>query len=144
MRILIDEDSPVQLLGALRHLLPRHQVDHVTEINWRGKKDRSVLRDAANAGYEVFITNDRNQFNDPDECAAIKRSRLHHVSYSQRRQGLTGLGLALGAVLAAMPMVMAELEQADGQRLVHIAGLSPGHRFEATDPARNPPKYWPR
>jgi hypothetical protein len=39
---------------------------------------------------------------------------------------------------------MEELEQANGQRLVHIAGLDPNRRFELTDPARNPPKYWLR
>jgi hypothetical protein len=43
-----------------------------------------------------------------------------------------------------MPMVMMELEQSQGQRLVHIVGLDPARRFEVTNPASNPPKYWPR
>jgi hypothetical protein len=51
---------------------------------------------------------------------------------------------ALGAVIAAMPMLMEDLEQVDGQRLVHIVGLDPGRRYEVTDPAANPPNYWPR
>jgi hypothetical protein len=57
---------------------------------------------------------------------------------------MEGLGLALGAVIAAMPMVMASLEQAEAQQLVHIAGLDPNRRFEMTNPKRAPPRYWPR
>lgn len=57
---------------------------------------------------------------------------------------MIGLGLALGSIIAAMPIVMEELEQADGQRLVHIVGLDPGRRYELTDPAVAPPRYWPR
>jgi hypothetical protein len=36
MRVLIDEDTAVQLLEPLRHLLRRHTVDHVALINWKG------------------------------------------------------------------------------------------------------------
>jgi hypothetical protein len=56
---------------------------------------------------------------------------------------MVGLGLALGAVIAAMPMVIEELKQADSQRLVHIVGLEPSRRYEMTDPATKPPVYWP-
>jgi PIN like domain len=144
MRILVDENTAVQLIGPLRHLLPRHEVVHITDIGWSGKKDRPLLRDAGRRTYEVFLTRDSNQLNDPEECRAIKASGLHHVRYEQRKTGLAGLALALGAVIAAMPAVMAELEAADGQRLVHIVSLDPGRRrFEAIDPARDPPRYWP-
>lgn len=143
MRVLIDEDTAVQVLGPLQHLLRNHTVEHVALINWKGKKDRNVLADARRRGYDAFMTRDRNQLNDPAECDAIKKSQLHHIRYAQRREGMTGLGLALGAIIAAMPMVVLELEQADGQRLVHIAGLDPGRRFEMTDPAESPPAYWP-
>ncbi|HUY51688.1 MAG TPA: hypothetical protein VMV92_39305 [Streptosporangiaceae bacterium] len=144
MRVLIDEDTAVQLIEPLRHLLIRHQVDHVSKIKWKGKKDRNVLPDAKGAGYDVIITRDRNQLMDPDECDAIKRSGLHHVRYAQRREGTEGLGLALGAIIAAMPMVMAALERASGQQLVHIAGLDPNRRYEMTDPKKDPPRYWRR
>lgn len=144
MRVLIDEDTAVQLLEPLRHLLRRHTVEHVATINWKGKKDRRVLADARGARYDAIITRDRNQLSDPAECAAIKKSGLHHIRYAQRREGMTGLGLALGSIIAAMPMVMEELEDAEGQMLVHIVALDPGRRFELTDPATDPPRYWPR
>lgn len=144
MRVLVDEDTAVQVVPVLRHLLPRHEIRHITDIGWTSKKDRPVLRDAARAGYQVFLTKDRNQLDDPAECSEIKRSKLHHVRYSQRQQGLRGLGLALGAIISAMPLVVEELERADGQRLVRINGLDPTRRFEMVDPARKPPSYWPR
>jgi hypothetical protein len=143
MRVLIDEDTAVQLLEPLRHLLRKHTVEHIATIKWKGKKDRNVLPDARKAGYDVIITRDHNQLSDPAECDAIKKSTLHHIRYSQRREGMIGLGLALGSIIAAMPMVMEELEQADGQRLVHIVALDPNRRYELIDPTKKPPSYWP-
>ena len=49
MRILIDEDTAVQLLEPLRHVLIGHQVRHIHDLKWKGKKDRNVLPDAKNA-----------------------------------------------------------------------------------------------
>jgi hypothetical protein len=143
MRVLIDEDTAIQLLEPLRHLLRKHTIEHIATINWKGKKDRNVLPDARKAGYDVIITRDHNQLSDPAECDAIKKSTLHHIRYSQRREGMIGLGLALGSIIAAMPMVMEELEQADGQRLVHIVALDPNRRYELIDPTKKPPSYWP-
>ena len=144
MRVLIDEDSAVQLVEPLRHLLPHHHVDHITQVNWAAKKDHSVLADAKRTRYQVFITKDRSQLNDPKECAAIKKSGLHHVRYRERHPGLQGLALALGAVIAAMPAVMDELENADGQMLVQIVSLEPARRYVLIDPRKKPPAYWPR
>ena len=58
---------------------------------------------------------------------------------------MRGLALAIGAIIAAMPMVMQELEGASSQRLVQIASIEPRRRFEIMDPQKNPPSaYWPR
>ena len=52
---------------------------------------------------------------------------------------------SLGAIIAAMPMVMEELETATAQRLVQIVSIESRRRFEITDPRRTPPSpYWPR
>ena len=61
MRILIDEDTAVQLVDPLVYLLVDHQVAHVHGVSWKSKKDRHVLADAKNAGYHVFLTKDRSQ-----------------------------------------------------------------------------------
>jgi hypothetical protein len=58
---------------------------------------------------------------------------------------MRGLALAIGAIIAAVPMVMQELEDANSQRLVQIASIEPRRRFEITDPQKNPlSAYWPR
>lgn len=142
MRILLDADTPVQMLTALKHVLPGHQVHHVHDLGWSSKKDVNLLRDATVRGYDVFVTNDSNQLDDPDETKAIKKSRLHHVRYRQAHPGLQGLALAIGAVVAAMPGVMAHLAETKGQRLVHIAGLDPKNRYTSIDPKDKAPRYW--
>src|SRR5580704_16982918 len=98
MRIVIDEDTAVQLLDPLRHVLLGHVIVHISELSWKGKKDLRVLPDAKKAGFDVIITRDRAQSNDPPECDAIKKSGLHHVRYAQRQEGARGLALAVGAI----------------------------------------------
>jgi hypothetical protein len=95
MRLLIDEDTAVQLIEPLRHVLFGHDVTHVSGLSWKGKKDLRVLPDAKNAGFHALITKDRAQLNDPRECAAIKKSGLHHIRYAQRVEGMRGLALAI-------------------------------------------------
>ena len=142
MRILIDEDTAVQLVDPLSHVLVGHDVAHVQGLSWKGKKDRQILPDARRAGYQVLITRDRAQFSDPRECDAIKKSGLHHVRYAQR-PGTRGLALAIGGIIAAMPMVVPDLENAGGQRIVLVTAIDPRRRYEITDPAKRPPSpYW--
>jgi hypothetical protein len=147
VKLLIDEQTPIQYRGVLAFLLPQHEVAHVNDLRWKTKKDVALLTDAVNRGYTVFLTNDVRQLEDPDETDAIRRSGIHHVRYRVPRTRtipLAHLGLALGAVAAAMPMIMNELATASTQRLVLIKGVSttPGDRYEAIDPNRTPPRYW--
>ncbi len=145
MRVLLDEDTPAQLIVPLSHVLVGHEIKGIHEIGWSGKKDPDVLRDGKRAKFDVLLTNDKSQLNNPDICDAIKKSGLHHIRYDQGR-GTIGLALALAAIIAAMPKVMDDLESASGQRLVKIKNLDRAtRRFEIVDPARQPPShYWPR
>lgn len=144
MRLLLDEDVPRQLLEPLRHLLPEHRVDHVDDLRWKGKKDRFLLADARQRGYDAPLTNDSAQLQSADESRAIRDSGLHHIRYHQNpRLGVDGLALAMGAVMAAIRPVLRDLDAADGQRLVEIEGLSTRPRHRAIDPTRDPPPYWP-
>lgn len=146
MRVLLDEDVPVQALQVLKHVCSRHQVCHAQEMGWNGKKDLIVYRDAAKAGFEVIVTNDGAQMEDPDETTAVKRSGMHRISYPHRHPGLKGLAVAVAGLVSAIPCILEELENADGQRLVTITGIdpTPTKRYKITDPRRHPPKYWPR
>ncbi len=143
MRVLLDEDVPVPLVELLRHILDGHQVDHVYDLHWGGKTDRDLYKDARARGYEVVLTNNLKQLQDPDECAAIRRSGVHHVSY-EIDNGLQGLALASGAICAAMRRVLEELAGRPKQHLVRIAGLSGSKsRFTISDPSTDPPSpYW--
>lgn len=142
MRILLDEDVPIQTLGVLQHLLRGHVINHVSIVGWSGKKDRYLFSDAAGR-FEAILTNDHRQLDDPEECSQIKRSGLHHICYGQKHQGMQGLALSIGAIVAAETAVTAELDDADGQRLVRIHGLNPTkRRFDIRDPRRDPPAYW--
>ena len=143
MRILLDEDVPRPVLELLRAVLRGHEVDHVQTINWAGKKDLVLYRDAKQADYDVVVTNDAAQMADPDECRAVKRAGMHRVAYKQD-PGLRGMALAMASLVAAMPDVVKELANADGQRLVAITGLDRRRkRYEIIDPRRKP-NYWPR
>ncbi|WP_432886804.1 DUF5615 family PIN-like protein [Kribbella sp. CA-245084] len=144
MRILLDEDTPVQLIEPMKHVLPSHQIDHVTGLRgWSGKADSAVYADAKKRRYDALVTKDRNQLSDPPHVTMVRKSGLHRVAFKQRHVGLLGLSIAMGSVLAAIVPVMAELIAADGQRLVHITGIDPSkRRYDIVDPRRDPPTYW--
>jgi hypothetical protein len=55
-RVLLDENLPRQLAGEL----PDHDVSTVGRQGWRGVLNGELLRRAEAAGYEVFVTGDRN------------------------------------------------------------------------------------
>jgi len=143
VKILLDENTPVQLQPALQQVLgDGHAVDHVDSIKWKSKKDKHLIPDAAGRGYQVFVTKDSNQLQDPGECSVIKKSAMHHVRFSQGK-GLKGMARAMGSVIAALPDVIEEVEEANGQLLVRIQGLAPRRRHETIDPKVDPPTYWP-
>lgn len=144
MKVLLDECVPEPLHALLQRILRGHHVDHVKPLGWAGKKDVPLLRDAGRGKYEIFVTNNLAQFQNPDECDAIKKSGLHHVTY-ELDSGLDGLGRACGALCAAMRGIVTDLQSAPGQRLVRVTGLKRGvRRYTITDPAVDPPSgYWP-
>lgn len=141
MRLLLDENVPIQLVAGLSCIVPAHVVHHLDELGWKGKKDRFLLADAANAGYDGIVTIDRRQLDDPTEPKAIRAAGLHHITFTQGR-GVAGLARSIGALLAAMPPIAAELVAADGQRLVRVQALKNTRRHETIDPRKDPPPYW--
>jgi hypothetical protein len=98
------------------------------------------LPDTKAAGYEAFVTKDANQLNDPVETELIKKSRLRHIRFGQD-EGVAGSARAVGAVVAAMPDIVEDLDAANGQRLVEITKLDRRKRHKLVDPKKNPPAY---
>lgn len=59
MRILIDECLPKQLKGWLAGM---HEAQTVPEAGWANVKNGKLLRQANDAGYDVFVTADKNMY----------------------------------------------------------------------------------
>ena len=148
MKLLLDENVPAPMTSTVKTLLRRsHDVQHVIDVpGWTGTKDLQLYEQAANAGFQVIVTNDAKQLNRKPEVEAIARSGLHRVQYPHRQNGLVGLGLAMATVCAALPSVLQELATSDGPRLVTLKGIDPGrdHRYTVRDPVSDPPKFWPQ
>jgi hypothetical protein len=45
MRLLIDEDTAVQVVEPLRRVLLGHVVAHISDLSWKGRQDLRVLPD---------------------------------------------------------------------------------------------------
>jgi predicted nuclease of predicted toxin-antitoxin system len=143
VKILLDENVPVQAQPVLERTLRGHDVAHVQGVQWKGKRDEFLLPDAAKRGYHVFVTKDNNQLNDPDQTSLIRKSKLHHVRFDQGNRGVSDYARAVGCLVAAMYDVMEELQAADGQRLVKITKLDASkRRHETINPKTDPPAYW--
>lgn len=145
MRIFLDEDVPVQVAYFLRLVFEGSSttaIDHVDTVRWKGKKDRFLIPDCAKRGYDVFVTKDRSQMNDPEEVAVIRKAGIHHVTFKMD-SGRAGYARAVASIVAAMPAIVDELEAADGQRLVTIRKIDGNQkRHSVVDPSVNPPRYW--
>lgn len=143
MKILLDEQVPEPVLTPLTHMLREHEIDHVQRIGWKRKKDRSLLTDVKTRRYDVFVTADLAQLDDPDECTLIRKGGFHHVRFQRYGRGVAMTASAIATVVAGLPAALSDLEQADGQRLVLLKLVRCGQgQFELCDPMKNPPAYW--
>jgi hypothetical protein len=142
MHVLVDEGVPVQVIEPLR-LNRGHQFDHVEGLRWKSKDDQPLFRDAAAKGYDALVTLDVDQLSDVEECRALKRSGLHHISLRQGRtvSGVAGVARVIGSIVAAMPYVLEDLETQGGQRVVELQLLAASSRHETFDPSREPERY---
>jgi hypothetical protein len=145
MRVLVDEGMPVQVLPPLR-LNKQHEFDHIDELKWKGKHDIQLFADAAARSYDAVLTLDLDQLDSAEESRALKRSGLHHIGIHQGRsaQGIRGIARVISSVIVAMPYVLADLDAADGQRIVELSLLSAVRRHQTHDPQRNAARfpYW--
>jgi hypothetical protein len=142
LQVLVDEGMPVQLLEPLR-LNRGHQFDHIDGLRWKGRLDQRLFRDAAGRGYDTILTLDVNQLSDADECRALRRSGLHHISLQQGRsvRGVKGTARVIASVIAAMPYVLEDLHEADGQRIVELSLFSAARRHAVFDPLKERSRY---
>lgn len=145
MKILIDEQTPVQFSASIAAGLgPAYEVVHVHDLGWSGTKDVELLKRAESKGFDLIITNDRDQINDPAESRAIRRSGIHHLLYPRfGGKGFSGFTLTLAALLAALPAVLAAIADSDNQLFIKVRKISPqaADRIHIRDLVRNPLPY---
>lgn len=110
-----------------------------------GTKDVALYQRAAEEGFHAILTNDEKQMHRRLEVEAIAKSGIHRIQYAHNAKGLHGLGVAIGTVCAGLPLALAEIEQADSQRLIQLRGIDPtvASRLKIIDPGQAPPKFWP-
>jgi hypothetical protein len=151
-RIEEQGERAAQLAEGLREevnvrLNTPHLFQHVDELGWKGKLDHNLFRDAASRSFDALTVLDVDQLADPDLCRALKASGLHHISLRQGRRikGKAGVARVIASIVAAMPYVLADLEESSGQRLVEVTLLASGARHETFDPRRDRERfpYWP-
>ncbi|WP_062347338.1 hypothetical protein [Herbidospora yilanensis] len=81
-----------------------------------------------------------------DSFAMMGRTlRFHRIQYPHKHAGLTGAGIAIATVCAALPGVLSLITHATTQHLVVLTGIdpSPGSRYKLCVPSETPPKFWP-
>jgi hypothetical protein len=99
---LLDEDTAVQLIEPLQHVLLGHEVAHISDLSWKGKKDLRVLPDARDAGFHV-----------------LKAVMMVRWSDDTRTSGRTTCGYLAARFMVTWPLVP-DLDSAPwGPRLLH-------------------------
>ncbi|MCC6631110.1 MAG: hypothetical protein IT482_03490 [Gammaproteobacteria bacterium] len=106
MRVLFDQGTPV----PLRALLVAHDVTTLSELGWSELQNGELLRQAEEAGFEVFVTTDQN------------------LKY---QQNLPGRSLAIAVLMAAS---WPRLERNSASVIAKIDALSSGDYVEISIP----------
>ena len=94
MRVLLDEQLPRQLA----RLLAGHEVRTVQQAGWAGFKNGELLRQAGEAGYEVFLSADQNLAFQQN----LRQSGLCVVVLEAASNALEDLQPLVPAILAAI------------------------------------------
>ena len=106
MRVLLDEQLPRRLSREL----VGHEVRTVQQVGWAGLRNGELLRRAAEAGFEVFLTADRNlQF---------------QQNISQTRLGVVALvapSNKLEDLLPLMPRALEAISQTIAGQVLRVA-----------------------
>jgi hypothetical protein len=95
MRVLLDEQLPRHLAAEISG----HDVSTVQQCGWAGFKNGELLRAAADAGFDVLVTADRNlQFQQN-----LSQSRIGIILLVAPSNALEDLRPLIPGLLAAIP-----------------------------------------
>ncbi|MDQ3221287.1 MAG: hypothetical protein M3Q26_11190 [Acidobacteriota bacterium] len=97
MKILIDENLPLKLAQSFGNL---HEVRSAREMNWHGKKNGELLGLMTLAGFEGFVTMDKNL----PEQQNLKK-------FAIRIFVLRGVNNKLATLQELIPLLLAKIDQ---------------------------------
>ena len=106
MKILIDENLPLKLIESFGE---KHEVHSVRELYWQGKKNGELLGLITLAGFEVFVTMDKNL---PSQQNLNKFAITIFV--------LRGVNNKLETLQELIPQVLSEIEKGINIGVVEI------------------------
>ena len=106
MRILLDEQLPRQLVSYLKG----RDVRTVQQQGWAGLKNGALLRQAATAGFEGFLTSDQNV----EFQQNLKQTELFVVV-------LVALTNKLEDLLPPVPSILVALKASAPGRLIRVS-----------------------
>lgn len=95
MRVLLDENLPVQLADRL---MEQHEARHVTHLGWKGLPNSELLHRAVAEGFDVLLTGDTHMADQQD----LTQFNLAVVQIRVRRRVIKELLAILPAVLEAI------------------------------------------
>ena len=92
MRVLFDQGTP----APLRHLLSGHSVETAFELGWATLQNGALIAAAENAGFEVFVTTDKNlKYQQNLEARAISILVLSTTSWPRIQLALPDVRVAV-------------------------------------------------
>jgi predicted nuclease of predicted toxin-antitoxin system len=95
VRVLLDQGTP----APLRRLLADHEVATAHERGWATMKNGDLLAAAEAAGFEIFVTTDKNlQYQQNLETRVIAIVVLSTTSWPRIQAAAGAVVLAIGAV----------------------------------------------
>src|SRR6476660_361059 len=110
MRVLLNEQLPRQRVREIRG----HEVSTVQQWGWAGLKNGELLQVAADTGFQVLVTADRNlQFQQN-----LSRSRIGIIL-------LIAPSNALEALLPLVPILLAAIPKTRSDALLRVERSSP-------------------
>lgn len=125
MKFMLDENIPQTVAALLSATYPasRHQFTHVYDVDWGSEKDDPLIAAIADHGYNALITEDRRQLK--DHAPALVRAGIHWVGYKSktRLSGTAAFTSKTATVVAAMDLVIAEIEGAEEQVFLNLHNI---------------------
>lgn len=125
MKFMIDENIPQTVAALLSATYPasRHQFTHVYDVDWGSEKDDPLIDAIARHGYDALITEDRRQLK--DHAPALVRAGIHWIGYKSktRLSGSAAITSKTATIVAAMDLVIAEIEGAVDQVFMNLHNI---------------------